>query len=119
MDGPTSAISSHLNPPEIVTASPFSFRTRCPTESNSLSTLTRVVPTHGAFKTICAVLAELTAPLLCRKVVFLLKELGLAYEPLYLDFQKGEHKAPEYLKVNPNGRVPALVDHKNNDYTVW
>ncbi|KAH8092602.1 glutathione S-transferase C-terminal-like protein [Cristinia sonorae] len=53
------------------------------------------------------------------KVVFLLKELGLDYEPVYLDFQKGEHKAPGYLKVNPNGRVPALIDHKNNDFTIW
>jgi len=53
------------------------------------------------------------------KPVFLLEELGLSYETVYLDFQKGEHKAPEYTKYNPNGRVPTLIDHKNNDLAVW
>ncbi|TCD71960.1 Glutathione S-transferase 2 [Steccherinum ochraceum] len=53
------------------------------------------------------------------KVAFLLNELGLSYESVYLDFQAGEHRAPAYTKVNPNGRVPAIIDHKNNDFTVW
>lgn len=53
------------------------------------------------------------------KVAIVLEELGLSYEPVFLDLMKGEHKAPEYLKINPNGRVPALIDHKNNNYTVW
>ena len=57
--------------------------------------------------------------LLYRKVAFLLNELAIPYEAVYLDLMKGDHKAPEYLKINPNGRVPALIDHKNNDYTVW
>ncbi|KAI0081359.1 glutathione S-transferase C-terminal-like protein [Panus rudis PR-1116 ss-1] len=56
-----------------------------------------------------------------RKVALLLEELGLTYETetKYLIFQAQEHKAPEYLKINPNGRIPALVDHKNNDFTIW
>ncbi|KAI0081360.1 glutathione S-transferase C-terminal-like protein [Panus rudis PR-1116 ss-1] len=53
------------------------------------------------------------------KVAFLLEELALTYETKYLDFPAGEHKAAEYLKINPNGRIPALVDHKNDDYTIW
>jgi len=53
------------------------------------------------------------------KVTYLLNELGLDYETKYLNAKEGEHKAPAYLKLNPNGRLPALVDHKNNDYTVW
>ncbi|TCD64428.1 Glutathione S-transferase 2 [Steccherinum ochraceum] len=53
------------------------------------------------------------------KVAFLLNELGLSYESIYLDFESGEHNAPEYLKINPNGRVPAIIDHKNNDFIVW
>ncbi|EKM53806.1 uncharacterized protein PHACADRAFT_260340 [Phanerochaete carnosa HHB-10118-sp] len=48
-----------------------------------------------------------------------LEELGLTYESIYLDFQKGEHKAPEHTKHNPNGRIPTIIDHKNNDYTLW
>ena len=59
-----------------------------------------------------------TNPVL-RKVAIVLEELGLTYEPVYLDFSKGEHKAPDYLKVNPNGRIPAIVDHHNNDFVVW
>ncbi|TCD64422.1 Glutathione S-transferase 2 [Steccherinum ochraceum] len=53
------------------------------------------------------------------KVAFVLNELGLEYESKYLDFAAKEHKGPEFLKINPNGRIPALVDHKNGDYTVW
>ncbi|KAH9943930.1 glutathione S-transferase [Amylocystis lapponica] len=53
------------------------------------------------------------------KVAFVLAELGLEYESVYLDFGKGEHKGPEYTKYNPNGRIPALIDHKNNDFVVW
>lgn len=53
------------------------------------------------------------------KVAIVLEELGLTYETVYLDFGKKEQKAPEYLKVNPNGRIPAIIDHHNNDFTVW
>ncbi|KAF9815446.1 hypothetical protein IEO21_04617 [Rhodonia placenta] len=53
------------------------------------------------------------------KVAFVLKELGLTYESIYLDFQNNEHKAPEFTKYNPNGRIPALIDHHNNDFVVW
>jgi glutathione S-transferase len=54
-----------------------------------------------------------------RKVAFILEELGLTYESIYLDFQKGEHKAPEFTKYNPNGRIPAIIDHANNDFVLW
>jgi glutathione S-transferase len=36
--------------------------------------------------------------------------LGLDVEEVVLDFRKGEHKQPDYLKLNPNGAVPTLVD---------
>lgn len=56
------------------------------------------------------------------KVAILLEKLGLAYEVVPLDFgpdpDKGV-KGKKFLKINPNGRVPALVDHKNSDFTVW
>ena len=36
--------------------------------------------------------------------------LKLELEEKLVDFSKGEHKSPEYLKLNPNGAVPTLVD---------
>jgi glutathione S-transferase len=54
-----------------------------------------------------------------RKVAFVLEELGLTYESIYLDFGKGEQKADEFTRYNPNGRVPAIVDHANNDFVLW
>jgi glutathione S-transferase len=42
-------------------------------------------------------------------VLWALEELGLPYEKVKLDFSKGEQKAAEYKKINPNGKVPALV----------
>ena len=39
-----------------------------------------------------------------------LEELGLPYEYVRLDRTKGEHRSAEYLAINPNGKVPALVD---------
>ena len=39
-----------------------------------------------------------------------LEELGLAYDYVRLDRTKGEHRSAEYLAINPNGKVPALVD---------
>lgn len=39
-----------------------------------------------------------------------LEEIGADYEFVLLDLSKGEQKAPAYLALNPNGRVPTLVD---------
>jgi GSH-dependent disulfide-bond oxidoreductase len=44
------------------------------------------------------------------KVALLLEELGVAYEPIPVDTRKGEQFAPDYQAVNPNGKVPAIVD---------
>jgi glutathione S-transferase len=41
---------------------------------------------------------------------WLLEELGVPYELKRVNLAAGEHKKPEYLKINPNGAVPALVD---------
>ncbi|KAI0782723.1 glutathione S-transferase [Abortiporus biennis] len=53
------------------------------------------------------------------KVAIVLEELRLSYETIYLDFGKQEHKAPEYTKYNPNGRIPTLIDHHNGDFVIW
>jgi glutathione S-transferase len=39
-----------------------------------------------------------------------LEESGLAFEPRRVDFAKAEQRSPEYLRINPKGRVPALAD---------
>ncbi|OBZ71250.1 Glutathione S-transferase 2 [Grifola frondosa] len=53
------------------------------------------------------------------KVAIVLEELGLSYESIYLDFGKNEQKGEEHTKYNPNGRIPTLIDHKNNDFVIW
>ncbi|KAI5817355.1 glutathione S-transferase [Pyronema omphalodes] len=53
------------------------------------------------------------------KVVFILEELGLTYKLTHVDTSKNEHKQEPYTLLNPNGRMPTLVDHHNNDFTIW
>jgi glutathione S-transferase len=44
-----------------------------------------------------------------RRVRLCLEEKGLAYESRLVDMEKMEHHSPEYLRINPNGVVPALI----------
>jgi len=44
------------------------------------------------------------------KVALCLEEMGLAYEPIPVDTRKGEQHKPAYLAVNPNAKLPAIVD---------
>lgn len=48
--------------------------------------------------------------------LWLLEEINKPYEVLRIDLDKMEHKSEEYLKLNPNGKVPTLVD---NDFVIW
>ena len=50
------------------------------------------------------------------KVALMLEELGLAYEAIPVDTRKGEQFAADFLAVNPNGKVPAIID---GDTTVF
>jgi glutathione S-transferase len=43
------------------------------------------------------------------RVHWALEELGVPYEKVRLDLAAGEHKKPEYLALNPNGKIPLLV----------
>lgn len=45
-----------------------------------------------------------------RKVRIVLAEKGLSYEKVTVDITKGEQKKPEFLAINPYGKVPALQD---------
>lgn len=53
------------------------------------------------------------------KVAIVLSELGLEYNTIFLDFNNGEQRAPEFVAINPNARVPALVDHSSDNLAVW
>jgi GST-like protein len=44
------------------------------------------------------------------KPQILLEELELKYETHWVNIGKGEQHQPEFLKINPNGKIPALVD---------
>jgi len=44
------------------------------------------------------------------RIHWALEELGVPYEHVALDRSKNEHLAPAYLAINPNGKVPALLD---------
>ena len=45
------------------------------------------------------------------KVSIMLQETGLAHRLIACDMLAGDHLTPEFRKVNPNGRLPAIVDH--------
>jgi glutathione S-transferase len=46
----------------------------------------------------------------CQRVKVVLAEKNLSYEAIPIDLRKGEQKTPEYLKLNPYGKVPVLID---------
>ncbi|MFG6560523.1 MULTISPECIES: glutathione S-transferase family protein [unclassified Sulfitobacter] len=46
-----------------------------------------------------------------RKVSILLEELGIDYNVHAIDIGKDEQYAPEFLKISPNNKIPAIVDH--------
>jgi glutathione S-transferase len=46
----------------------------------------------------------------CQKVRVVLAEKDLEYERVHVDLHKGEQKSPEFLKLNPYGKVPVLID---------
>jgi len=54
-----------------------------------------------------------------RKASIMLEECALEYNvhPVALDY--GEQKQDWYLQINPNGRIPAIVDHEQNDLAIF
>ncbi len=45
-----------------------------------------------------------------RKVSIMLEETGLPYKVHALKLHENEQKTPEFIAINPNGRIPAIVD---------
>lgn len=48
-----------------------------------------------------------------------LEELEIPYEVHTINLLAGEQKRPEYLRINPNGRIPAIVDREAGDFPVF
>jgi glutathione S-transferase len=53
------------------------------------------------------------------KVSVALEELGLPYTVHTIDLSAGEQKTEAYLRLNPNGRIPTIVDRDNDNFAVF
>jgi glutathione S-transferase len=54
-----------------------------------------------------------------RKVSIALEEMSLAYTVHPIPLRSGAQKAPDFLAINPNGRIPAIVDRAAGDFAVF
>jgi GST-like protein len=50
-----------------------------------------------------------------RKISVALEEMGLPYEVKVIDIGKGEQFSPDFLKIAPNNKIPAIVDSEGPD----
>lgn len=53
------------------------------------------------------------------KISIALEELGLPYTVKPIAISKLEQKEEWFLKINPNGRIPVIIDHDNGDFRVF
>jgi len=53
------------------------------------------------------------------KASIALEEMGIPYEVHTIDLREGEQRAPGYLRICPNGRIPAIVDTGEGDFAVF
>jgi GST-like protein len=49
------------------------------------------------------------------KISIALEEMALAYRAIPVDLERGEQFAPDFLRISPNGRIPAIVDREPDD----
>jgi GST-like protein len=54
-----------------------------------------------------------------RKVSIMLEEIELSYTLKHIHLTRMEQKEDRYLEINPNGRIPTIVDHDNDDFAVF
>ncbi|HKY92552.1 MAG TPA: glutathione S-transferase N-terminal domain-containing protein [Nevskiaceae bacterium] len=53
------------------------------------------------------------------KASIMLEELGVPYTVHPISLSAGDQKKPEYVKLNPNGRIPTIVDREAGDFAVF
>ena len=53
------------------------------------------------------------------KISIALEEMALPYEYRHIKLSQREQKEDWYLKLNPNGRIPTIIDHDNDDFVVF
>jgi GST-like protein len=54
-----------------------------------------------------------------QKVSILLEELGVPYNTVAVSLSKGDQKQPDYVKINPNGRIPTIIDRDAGNFAVF
>jgi len=53
------------------------------------------------------------------KISIALEEMALPYNLINIDFRENEQKSTDFLDLNPNGRIPVIVDRNNNDFVLF
>ena len=53
------------------------------------------------------------------KISIMLEEVGIPYEYQAIDLGALEQKQDWFLEMNPNGRIPVIIDENNDDYVVF
>ena len=53
------------------------------------------------------------------KASIALEEMDLDYKPILVNIMSGDQKTPEFLAINPNGRIPAIIDTENDNFAVF
>lgn len=84
-------------------------RGSCAIAGATTGAVTRTLPANDNRR-----IVKLTGPAPCSPA-----ELALPYEVKAISLTKNEQKEPWFTKINPNGRIPALVDHNEGDLAVW
>jgi GST-like protein len=46
-----------------------------------------------------------------QRVSIMLEEIGVEYRVCTVDLSQGEQRKPDFLAINPSGRIPTIVDH--------
>ena len=54
-----------------------------------------------------------------KKISIMLEEIGFDYKVTKLDLSKGDQFKPEFKKISPFSKIPAIIDHSNDNKSVF